>query len=724
MKDQGLYIEAIEIEKFKKIRSLVIQPEKRANLFFGSSRSGKTSLCEFIQFALYGADSVALPRGNAEDALGKLVLRQGKQQFLILRSVISGKEELQFLDGKTGNKIATDLTPGEYLTGLDQDAFDLIAYFKQARYETPVFKPKFSFLHQISASKKETENIYPNALLAQKEMEKFHNDQKNGSLDLLLAEKSRIQSELEEFPQLEKKAEEIGNSLREIAEKLDGNDRRCVLLKADMASFTDDLKLSRNKENAEDLHRRIQAKEKKLRLVSFDVTNKVGKLSKEELEDLKNDYNRLSLAVTSLTEARVALSSAEDNLAFHEKLFTGNDNEEHYGREKRKIQVKRRWRTVFLIFGVLLVICGTGLCPLLYFPLSFDLTTSLAAGGSLALCGIALSSVSTVFSGAIGKILAENQKNSVEELEEFYDRLRAHAKTTHVYRDQLEADREICKKRSDEKDAAQAVISQKLQNLGYSEDQGELLAICDEIIEANDALIDLEQEIEEDRAEYKRLLSVDVESDSLTVSSEFLALQKELSFLSVQNDALYKKKAMLSAQLQETRQKLERSPDQIHKDLEEVDKRITELSAEFESVELNFTLAKSRKDKFEEELKGILTKQINEKLSFLLGEGERFLFDEEFELCFCDQKSVLPLITAGGGVITEMGLLAFRLCLCRLLKKNFVPMIFDDSFAMLSRDATNEMYQVLKESCSQFFIASSSEELYKLCQDTAKILPL
>ena len=54
---QRLTIEKIEIEQFKKIRNLTVSPEKGANIFFGSFRSGKTSLCEFIQFALYGADS-------------------------------------------------------------------------------------------------------------------------------------------------------------------------------------------------------------------------------------------------------------------------------------------------------------------------------------------------------------------------------------------------------------------------------------------------------------------------------------------------------------------------------------------------------------------------------------------------------------------------------------------------------------------------------------------
>jgi hypothetical protein len=51
-------------------------------------------------------------------------------------------------------------------------------------------------------------------------------------------------------------------------------------------------------------------------------------------------------------------------------------------------------------------------------------------------------------------------------------------------------------------------------------------------------------------------------------------------------------------------------------------------------------------------------------------------------------------------------------------------MIFDDSFSMLSPEATKRLYQVLCETCSQFFIASSSNELFELCRDSAKVFSL
>ena len=129
-------------------------------------------------------------------------------------------------------------------------------------------------------------------------------------------------------------------------------------------------------------------------------------------------------------------------------------------------------------------------------------------------------------------------------------------------------------------------------------------------------------------------------------------------------------------------------------------------------------------DKFEEDLKKLLTNKINRRLAFLLREGESFVFDEEFELCFCDQKSVLPLISAGGGVITEMGVLAFRLALSEVLGSTHFPMIFDDSLSVLSPEQSKVFYDGLRETCSQFFIITSSDELCKICRETANFVEL
>lgn len=716
-------IRSIEIERFKKIRNLNLEPKEGGNLFYGSYRSGKTSLCEFIQFVLYGSRAVALARDNAEDAMGKIVFEADGKLFSVERSVIAGCEESVFLNLTDGESPETELTPGEYLTGLDEDDFDLITYFKQARYESPVFKPKFSFLHRIASFGEDTKNLYEEYLSEEEKKNQYTNAQGTGLMDRLCAERDALKQELEDRPSLEEEAESCAKSLADIARHLDENDRRCVLLKADMAGHADDLQLSLNKENAEELRGQILAKEKKMRFLSYNVANKVGKLERAELEELKEDYNRLSLAVTALNESRMALSAAEENLSFHEGLFVGDDTEEHYYEAKRSIRRAKAGRLILRILGGLML-AGSVPLFLLFSHLHYSHTVSLACGGASGILGVALICVSMLFTSMIRKVLAENGKESCHALYEFYDRLVAHGKTTHVYRDQVMMDRARMEKREEEHRTVQAQITEKVSALGYTEEDGEILAICDDIIEANDSLYDLEEEIEADKKEYTRLLSVDVSRTDLAVSPEFAALQKELAFLSVQNDSLYKKKALISARYQTVQELLSHDPEQLKEQLSLLTEKIEAISEEEVESTARYRAAKEKKDAFEGRLKEEMAKNINEKLRFMLGEGESFLFDDHFELCWCDQRSVLPLIRAGGGVISEMGLFAFRLTLAQFLKKTDLPMIFDDTFATMDPAAAGAVYAILRENCSQFLIASSSPDVYRLCQNTAKIFPL
>jgi len=723
MDSKKLSIKKIEIETFKKIKNLTVEPSDGANIFFGSFRSGKTSLCEFIQFILYGADSVSMARHNTENAMGKIVFSHNQKQYLVERSVINGRETVSFVDAVSKTPIETQLTPGEYLTGMDQDSFDLITYFKQARYQTPFFKPRFSFLNYICSLKKETENIYREELSLKEKTALFHNGKGTGSLDLLQQECNRLQAELDDAPKWERKIRDCNKSLKEIAEKLEENDKRCVLLKADMAGFADDLKLSRNKENAEELRKSILAKEKNLRIASYDVTHKIGLLSEEELELLKNDYNSLSLSVASLSEARTTLTVSEETLAFHQKIFSGSQNRTHYEKEKKRITGLRVWKTLLRILGFL-ILGGAGCLYLLLNHLAYEKSACIAASGSVFLLGLAAQCISLVLSGSIKKILAENGHENLRAFYDFYETICAHDRTTQLYRDKIRAAEELCEEKERRKEEVTQRIFEKISDLGYSRKDGEILAICDQIIEANDALYDLKAEIQKEENEYQRLLRTDVEKQSLTVSPEFSALQKELSFLSVQNDSLYKKKALLSKKLEEAQSHLSQDFETVEEKLIQTKEKMAKQAKKYEMLEMQYSLAKSNREQFETALKQTLTESIHQKTSFLLREGESFRFDENFEICYCDGNSVLPLINAGGGMISEMGVLALRLSLAELMGKNRLPMIFDDSFSSLSPESAKAFFKILQNTCSQFFIATSSETLANTCSDSATVISL
>jgi uncharacterized protein YhaN len=71
-----------------------------------------------------------------------------------------------------------------------------------------------------------------------------------------------------------------------------------------------------------------------------------------------------------------------------------------------------------------------------------------------------------------------------------------------------------------------------------------------------------------------------------------------------------------------------------------------------------------------------------------------------------------------------MGLFAFRLSLAELLKKTSLPMIFDDSLAVSEPEFVKAILAVLQNTCSQFFISTSSREILDLCRDSAAVCTL
>jgi len=723
MKFQSVSIDLIEIERFKKIKNLKFSPRAGGNLFFGAYRSGKTSLCEFIQFVLYGADSVVMARGNAEDAKGSIVLSADGTSFTATRSVIGGAEEISFVYTESRKAVETELTPGEYLMDLNREDFDLLSYFKQSRYETPFSRPKASFLEDIAARSSSTRQIYSERKHWQAKSDEFRNSKKNGRLDLLDSERTALAEAIRARPEYEQEVESCARSLEEVSKKMDENDRRCVLLKADMATHTDDLKLSQNKKNAEELNRQIQANEKKLRMMSYGVSQKVGKLTPEELEAMKGDYNRLSIAVTNLRDARMALTEAEENLSFHQQFLDEDYPSEYYESERRSIQISKIWRMILRILSVLTLTLGAEAALILH-HLKATPTLYFSVGIGIGICGLILLSCSRHFSRKIREILERNGKDNAHQFREDIDRLKAYETTAQLYREQVESAAELCERREAEKDSAQEIISHKIQVLGYREEDGEVLAICDEIIEANEILYDLELSIQEEKEEYRKLLSTDISTERITVSREFLNLQKELDFLTVQNDTLYKKRCALEDRLETAKRALAYDPKAAAKKLKKLQAETEKETVQYETVSVQLALASSRVDRFEADLRNRLAEQINAMLAFLLKEEESFWFDESFELCYRDEKSVLSLVRIGGGILSEMGLFAFRLCLSELLEKSRFPMIFDDLLTLPDQQSAEALMKILQERCGQFFMATSSRDLYEICDDSVCTLTL
>lgn len=713
-------IEKIEIRKFKKIENASFDLTPDANVFYGGLASGKTSVAEFLVFLFYGADAVFLPMRRSEDFDGTVTLICRGERYTLTRSLVGGRETVSFT-GPSGEPVSCETTPGEYLTGMDKDTFDLAVFFEPGRSGAHLKGAGRSILERIAGTRPETGRLYSESTALEKELKQLCNEEKSGSLDRVKEKKDGLLRLIEQKPALEKELAECRETISRIETKIDENDKRVVILKADLAGFTDDQKLLENKENAQALKRDIQLKEKKLKLLNFDLNGKIGKLSRPQLEELKEQYNVLSLSISELSEARSHQTVAEEHLSYHRSLFSDAPAEDRFDEARKDLRINRTSAGVMRVIGIVMIAVGV-LAGVLLAVFGQGFALALSAAVSLALVGVACFFLSRIFRASIRRILSEFSKDSIGDFEREFELLKAHAKVEEIYSDLARSARRECEEKAAQTAESENAISRSLATLGYTEEDGEILAICDDIIEANETYFDLEDDIETEKKEYDELLRADVSRDNTELSAEFVSLEKELDFLSRQNESLVRRRAALEKQ-GENILGLLRDEKETAAEIEALSREEEELQKRYRSLQIDRTLTESRKAEFEKALKVLLESRVNEKLAFRLAEGERYVLDENFELCYSENDRVLPFSGTGSG-IEELGYLALRLSVAELLTGESDLFIFDDPFAFLDSQTAKDLAASLTRLHGQSLVTTSSEEVVHVLDGAARIFPL
>ena len=718
--NEPFIIEALFIKKFKKLTDRTFDLTKETNVFFGGIACGKTSVAEFVVFLLYGADSVFLPMRDSEDFSGSMRVKKGEKTYLLTRELTSGKETVSLTD-ENQNEAETDLTPGEFLTGLDRDSFDLLAFFEPGRSSGPLAGDGISLPKRLAALKPETEKLYRENESLEKQLQALRNEKKNGQLDLTEEKKAGYQNLLDQKPELEKQKKECEETIRKIESKLDENEKRIVILKADLAGFADDRIILENRENAQEMKKELAEKEKKLKLLNFELTGKIGKLSPAELNQLKDRYNTLSLAITELADARNRMTQTEENLSYHKSLFSGNEPLESYREAKKEIGQKLFLKRLLLVVGVVMLFSAAAAGVLLS-VYGQGLALALTSAGSLTLVGVACYFLSTVFSSSVKKILAEYEKEDLPSFLHTCALMEAHKTCEELYRDEAKRAGEICEEKAVRAQQAENAISRTISALGYTEEDGEVLAICDEIIEANEEYFDLESEIKSGKEQYEALLRKNVDRETAEFSEGFVAMQKELDFLNRQNESLTRQRSALFEQIEKIRSLL---PDEaaIQKEIALLSEKEEELQKRFRSLQIDRTLTATRIAEFEKALRLMLEKKINERLAFRLKGDDQYLFDDHFELCYSENGNLLHFSASAGG-LGELGYLALRLSLADLLQPQNGLFIFDDPFALLDASTAADLSRAMLGLRGQTLITTSSNRVLETMGENARVFRL
>jgi len=725
-----VYIKNISINKFSSLCSFEKELSQGLNVICGTNESGKSTLCAFIKYALYGFENKAERMryiGFGDDGVsGSLTLAGKDGSYRISRETsASGRENLRVIREEDGAQIDTGEEPGRYFFGISASVFEATVFVRQLEGSRVAGGDMESVIENIlfSADEKvDTKKALKRLDDARAEL--LHKNKKGGKIyetELALEE---LEREKEDSEQRGREISEKTATLKELKEKYRQKYDRKKLLEEELKQYKNGklaiiLKEAKaHKASLEGCRLKevmLKAKYSKAgytpeeeylaELCGFDTRKKAleKKLSDTRLDIEKNERNSIS------EEDRRAFDilSAKGGRAYGEKSC-------------------RSTRTAGLIFLILAVIAALS-CVFLETPLLFAAIGVSALFLLLSLiCHIRLTGFLKSFGVKKVKELSERLAD-IEQTGRFISERESMAKLLKEKESSLEA----------ELRALEAETEELIQKSG-KESLEEAIAYVREGVELFDSLA-------KEQEKYSRLFEIsfaplreyskyDLDQIEKTAPSEewlkeypYDQAKKEYEFydstLGSHGEnihSLEKQLAALSAGYVPA--------DELSAKKEELISHLKALRKKYDAV----TLASETLEEAGKSLKGSIGPKIASKAAAhlaLLSRGRyaHIGFNEKLELEYRANKEGaldhgIAFMSAGTADITYI---ALRLALAELLSDGEnLPLIFDESFVRLDRQRLVSMLKLLwntleenRGSHSQALVFTSHEREAALMKD-------
>ncbi|MPM40180.1 hypothetical protein SDC9_86820 [bioreactor metagenome] len=348
-----------------------------------------------------------------------------------------------------------------------------------------------------------------------------------------------------------------------------------------------------------------------------------------------------------------------------------------------------------------------------------ELIFSLLITAAVIIFSAILGICSSLFKKGAKNILSSLNLDTQNEFDDLCEQFNSYKKSDDIYSESLEKAEAECRRLENE---AASALSSIRRDIGAAENAtleislsapkaplsaSETLAKADLIMSKYDALFECENSLNAQREQYRALLSTDIKKDTLEISDEFAVLERELSFLTHQNDVLYEKQNELESKLAAIKAESEKLGDISSLVTKNENDMLGQLE-KYRAVQLKCDSLAREIDLFEEKTVQPVSARVNALISFALKPGESFVLGEHFELKYKRGSQTLPLSKAGGG-LTELAMIALRVAFSEQLLKSKVPMIFDESFIYIDKDNAKRLCRMLESDSHQILFFTSSD---------------
>jgi len=723
MNSGNFIITKLNIGRFMGLSETSVSFDEYTNVISGGNRQGKTTVCEFIRFMLYGSNGRSeniFPWDKEERVWGQMELILDGENYVLNREHSRAFSKCSLIKLDTGTLIECD-DVGKYITGLNSFLYDHTIYFPQTeRGISDVFSPEE--LDHIAEAFSAKSGIYCDKAMLFEQSEKLMNSSKTGEIDLLLEKRKEYESVLEKVKETNEKISALEESISAANEKMAENNKRMVILKADMKNYSDDIRLVENLENAGSLKNEILSNEKKCKYLIFEF-KKIGAFPKESvLNSLKSDYSSYSKTEADINDAENKLFLAKENLKMHNDIFKEEEHSEDNLKDtKDKLINKKGLSVIFFIFSLLFAAVGVFAFVWLYTQKS-DLTISLLVGISILVFASILGIASSMFKTSYKSILHEMNVLGMEEFEELYETFLSNKNTAAAYENESAKLTKLCEEKKQQIQNIISNIEKTLSSLGIeTNEEVPITSVCESVISKLDDIYGLNEKIKHQKLQYNSLLSKNVEKETLQISDEFKALEKELSFISRQNESLFEKKTQNEKELNELKANLSVS-SKLMEEVSQNEQKTLSLLEKYRIIRTEYENILKETERFENEIKSPVCNFINSALSHLLKPGESFVLNENFELMFKRLNITLPVSEMGGG-LSRLAKILMKLAFTNLLTKRRIPLIFDESFVYIEKENIEILYRTFLQNTTQIIICSSKDDL-DIFENDARLIKL
>ncbi len=286
-------IKNLSIGAFGKLSDKSFDFSDGINVIYGENEAGKSTICSFIKYMLYGFsskskeisvnDKLKYTPWNSETVFGSATLSAGGKNLRIERKT-GAKSSLSVYDADSGDKLDFGKTPGEELLGVDETAFSKMAFIRQTDVSGGGMAGLSASVQNIVYSADETVNVEK----ARKKLVELRN---------LFYNKSRSTGKCFE---LKKKIDELEKSLDSSAE----THRSLISAESKLASTRE----------------RIEENKKKISQLDDELKN-------IEAYEAKKLFDAICDAENKYASAKELLSASEKNLSVGKKLCTKEEAE-------------------------------------------------------------------------------------------------------------------------------------------------------------------------------------------------------------------------------------------------------------------------------------------------------------------------------------------------------------------------------------------------------------